>query len=122
MFKELLDRKIYVTENVKRYIDFDKDVSTSPDTTIPEIVKEIKEKQAEISLESDSESDLELEQNKPPIKIEALYCLQTIINYLTFISETIDIDCISLYNIEKRIVGNTSRGKQSLINQYFMSQ
>ena len=36
------------TENVQRYIDFEKDVSTSPDPTIPEIVKEIKEKQAEI--------------------------------------------------------------------------
>ena len=37
------------TENVQRYIDFDKNVSTSPDAVIPEIVKEIKEKQAEIS-------------------------------------------------------------------------
>ena len=26
-------------KNVQRYIDFDKDVSTSPDATIPEIVR-----------------------------------------------------------------------------------
>ena len=31
-----------IAENVQRYIDFDKDVSTSPDAKIPEIVKEIK--------------------------------------------------------------------------------
>ena len=35
-----------VAENIQRYIDFDKDVPTSPDETIPKIVKEIKEKQA----------------------------------------------------------------------------
>ena len=81
-----------IAENVQRYIDFDKDVSTSPDATIPEIVKEIKEKQAEISSDSESESDLELEQNKPPTKTEALHCLQTIRNYLTSISETTDVD------------------------------
>ena len=28
-----------ITENVQRHIDFDKDVFTSPDATIPEIVK-----------------------------------------------------------------------------------
>ena len=33
-------------------LDFYKDVSISPDATIPEIVKEIKEKQAEISLKA----------------------------------------------------------------------
>ena len=38
-----------------------KDVSTSPEAMIPEIVKSIKEKQAKISLESKSERDLELE-------------------------------------------------------------
>ena len=38
-----------IAENVQRYIDFDKDVSSSPNATIPEIVKEIKGKQAEIS-------------------------------------------------------------------------
>ena len=70
-----------ITENIQRYINFDKDVSTSPDATIPEIVKEIKEKHAEISLESESKSELELEQNKPPTKTEALYCLQTIKNF-----------------------------------------
>ena len=85
-------------------LDFDKDVSTSLDATIPEIVKEITEKQAEIFLESDSESDLEMEHNKPPTKTGALHCLQTIKNYLTFISETTDIDYNSLYNIEKRIL------------------
>ena len=64
---------------------------------IPEIVKEIKEKQAEISSDSESESDLELEYNKPPTKTEALHCLQMIRNYLTSISETtmlITIHCI----------------------------
>ena len=34
---------------MSRGINFDKDVSTSPDAMIPDIVKEIKEKQAEIS-------------------------------------------------------------------------
>ena len=53
-----------ITKNIQRYIDFDKDVSTSPDAMILEIVKEIKEKQAEISSNSESESDFELEQNK----------------------------------------------------------
>ena len=38
-----------VTENVQKYIDFDKDNSTSPDVTILEIVKE---KQTEISSDS----------------------------------------------------------------------
>ena len=65
-----------VTEYVQRYIDFDKDVSTSPDATIPEIVKEIKEKQPEISSDSESESELELEQNKLPTKTEALHRLK----------------------------------------------
>ena len=59
-----MNRKIDVTENVQRYIDFDKDVSASPDATIPEIVKAIKEKRAEISSNSESKSDLELEQKK----------------------------------------------------------
>ena len=49
-----------VTENVQRLIDFVKGVFTSSDATIPKIVKEIKEKQAEISSDSESESDLEL--------------------------------------------------------------
>ena len=66
-------------------LDFYKDVSTSPDATIPEIVKEIKEKQADISLE-------------PPTKTEVLPGLRTIRNYLTSISETqlilITIHCI----------------------------
>ena len=73
LFKEL-DYKMDITENVPRYIDFHKDVSTSPDPTIPEILKEIKEKQAEIPSDSESKSDLELEQNKPPTKTEALHC------------------------------------------------
>ena len=68
-----------------------------------------------------SESDLELEQSKSPTKTEALHCLQMIINYLTSISETTDIDYNSLYNIGKRTVGNTSRDKQTLMHQYFMS-
>ena len=38
-----------ITENVQRYIDFDKDVSTSLDAMIPEIIREIKEKLTEIS-------------------------------------------------------------------------
>ena len=50
-----------IMENVQRYIDFDKDFSTSPDATISEIVNEIKEKQAEISSDSESESDMDLE-------------------------------------------------------------
>ena len=33
-----------VTENVQKHIDFAKDVSTSTNATIPEDVKEIKEK------------------------------------------------------------------------------
>ena len=37
-----------IVKNVQRYINFDKDVSTSPDAIIPDIVKETKEKQAEI--------------------------------------------------------------------------
>ena len=111
-----------ITENIQRYINFNKDVSTSPDVLIPEIVKEIKEKYAEISSDSESDNDLELEQNKPPTKIEALHCLQTIRNYLTSISEITSIDYNSLFNIEKRIVGSTSRGKQTLMHQYFMSQ
>ena len=44
LFKELLNHKMDLRENVQRYIDFNKDVSTAPDATIPEIVKEIKEK------------------------------------------------------------------------------
>ena len=87
-----------ITENVQRHIDFDKDVFTSPDAMSPEIVKEIKEKQAEICSESERESDLELEQSKPPTKIEALHCLQMIRHYLTFISEKtmlITIHCIT---------------------------
>ena len=44
LFKELLNHKMDITENVQRYIDFNKDVSTSPDATIPVIVKEIKKK------------------------------------------------------------------------------
>ena len=67
-----------ITENVLRSIDFDTDFSTLPDATIPEIVREIKEKQAKISSHSESESDLELEQRKPPAKTEAMHCLQTI--------------------------------------------
>ena len=51
---------------------------------ILEIVKEIKEKQTEISSNSESESDLELEQNKSPTKTETLHCLQTLRNYPTF--------------------------------------
>ena len=90
--------------------------------TIPEIVKEIKEKQAEISSDSESESDLELEQKKSLAKTETLHCLQMIRNYLTSISEAFDIHYNSLYNIEKRIVGSTSRDKQTLMHQYFMSQ
>ena len=43
LFKKLLDRKTDITKNVQRYIDFDKDVSLSPDAMIPEIVKEIKD-------------------------------------------------------------------------------
>ena len=43
LFKELLNRKMDVMENVQRYMDFDNDVSTSPDAMIPEIVKQIKE-------------------------------------------------------------------------------
>ena len=58
----------YPDKNIQRYIDFDKDVFTSPDATIPEIVKEIKEKQTEISSDQESESDMELEQNKLPTK------------------------------------------------------
>ena len=100
-----------MTGNVQMYIDFDKDVSTSPDAKIPEILKEVKGKQAKISSDQESESDLELEQNKPPTKTEALHCLQTIRNYRTSISETPDVDYNSLYNIEKRIVGSTSRDK-----------
>ena len=57
---------------------FHKDVSISPDATIPKIVKEMKKKQTEISSDSERESDLELEQNKLLTKIEALHCLQTI--------------------------------------------
>ena len=98
-----------ITENVQRYIDFDKDVSTSPDAMILEIIKEIKEKQAEVSSNSASESDLELEQNKSLTKTEALHCLQMIRNHLTSTSETTDVDYNLLYNIEKRIVGNASR-------------
>ena len=109
-------------ENIQRYINFDKDISTSPDATIPENVKEIKEKQAEISLESESESDLELDQKKPPTKTEVLHCLRMIRNYLTSISETTDIDNNSLYAIEKRIARSTSRDKQTLMHQYFMSE
>ena len=111
-----------LTKNVQRYIDFNKDVSTSPDATNPEIVKEIKEKQAKIFLDSESENDLELEQNKHSTKTEALHCLQTIRNCLTSISETIDVDYNSLQDIEKRIVGRTSRDKQTLMHQYFMSK
>ena len=65
---------------------------------------------------------LELEQIKSPTKTEALHCLQTIRNFLTSISETTDIDYNLLYNIEKRTVGSSSRDKQTLKHQYFMSQ
>ena len=75
-------------------LDFCKDVSRSPDAMISEIVKEIKEKQAEISSDSESESDLELVQMKPLTKIKTLHCLQTIRNYLKSISEATDIDYI----------------------------
>ena len=75
-----------------------------------------------ISSDQESESDLELERNKPPIKTESLNCLQMIRNYLASIFETTDIDYNSLYNIEKRIVSSTSRGKQTLMHLYFMSQ
>ena len=102
--------------------DFHKDVSTSPDATIPDIVKEIKKKQVEISSDQESESDLEQEQNKIPAKIEALPYLQTARNYLTFISEITDFDYNSLFNNKKRIIGSTSRDKQTLIHRYFMSQ
>ena len=51
-------------------LEFYKDVSTSPDAMIPEIVKEIKKKQIEICSDSESKSDLELEQNKPLTKTE----------------------------------------------------
>ena len=121
MFKEQLNRKMDVAEKVQRYFDFDKDVSTSPDATTPEIVKEIKGKQAEISFDQESESDLELEQNKPLTKTEALHCLQTIRNYLTSISKTTDVDYYSMYDIGKRTVRNTSMDKQTLIHQYFKS-
>ena len=109
-------------ENLQRYIDFDNNASTSLDAMVPGIVKEIKEKQAEISSYSERESDLELEQNKPPTKTEAFHCLQTIRNCLTSIYETTDVNYNSLHNIEKRIVGSTSRDKQTLKYQYFMSQ
>ena len=46
---------------MSRGISFDKDISTSPGGTILAIAKEIKEKQAEISSDSESESDLEIE-------------------------------------------------------------
>ena len=46
---------------MSRGISFDKDISTSPGGTIPATAKEIKEKPAEISSDSHSESDLELE-------------------------------------------------------------
>ena len=39
-------------ENLQRYIDLIRMCSTSPDATISEIVKEIKEEQAEISSDS----------------------------------------------------------------------
>ena len=42
MFFKELDRKMDATENVQRYIDFHKDISTSPDATNAKIVKEIK--------------------------------------------------------------------------------
>ena len=54
----------------------------------------------------ESESDLELEQNKSPTKTEALHSLQMIRNYLTSISETTDIDCNSLHNNKKSIAGS----------------
>ena len=57
----------------------------------------------------ESKSDLELKQNTSPTKTEALPCLQTIRNYLAFISETIDIDYI-LYIIEKRILVSPFKG------------
>ena len=34
----MLDHKMDTTENVQKYIDFDKDASTSPDAMISEIV------------------------------------------------------------------------------------
>ena len=69
----------------------------------------------------ESKSDMELEQNKSPTKTETLLFLQMIRNYLTSISETTDVDYNSMHNIEKRIVGSTSRGKQTLMHQYLMS-
>ena len=46
----------------------------------------------------ESDSDLELAQNKSQTKTEALHCLQTIRNYLIPISKTTDVDYSSLYN------------------------
>ena len=70
----------------------------------------------------ESESDLQLEQNKSPTKTEALHYLQIIKNYLTSTFETTDIDQNSLYNVENRILGSRSRDKQTLMHKYFMSQ
>ena len=70
----------------------------------------------------ESERHLKLEQNKSPTKTETLHCLQMIRNYLTSIFETTDIDYNALYTMEKRILGSTSRDKQTLMHQYFMLQ
>ena len=70
----------------------------------------------------ESESDLELEQNKSPTKTELLHYIQMIRNYITSISETTDIDYNLLNNIKKRIVVSTFRDKQTLMPQYLMSQ
>ena len=66
----------------------------------------------------ESESDLELEQNKSPTKMEALHCLQTIKYYLASISEAIDIDYTSLYKIEKRILRSTSRARVRTLSNH----
>ena len=93
-----------ITVNVQRYIDFDKEVTTSPDATINEIVKVIKEKKVEIFPAFRAKMIWSWNKTSPRLKTEALLCLQMFRNYLTSIFETTDVDYNSLYNIKKRIV------------------
>ena len=61
-----------VTVSVQKYVSFDNNVSTSPEATIPEIVKEIKEKQAEIS--SARRAKMIWSWNKTSLRLKPKHC------------------------------------------------
>ena len=58
-----------------------------------------------------------LEQNKPPIKTEALHCRQTFRNFLTSISEMMFITAHCI--ISKRFVGSQQKSDFYFSQSYF---